>query len=245
MVHEMPVEGLYRSPVRVEIVPGSRKLYLAFGGMQGALGMPPFEFYRSSKILDESRIFFRDLTQTWYHAGLPGLTRDIPETAQYIRSLIDRAAPEEVVFVGNSMGGFAAILFSSLIGYGTAISFSPQTYIAWSKRRSTGDRRWRSRVLRTYGATLFKPRFFDLCHLLRDSGAGNRVEIFVSSLDELDLVHAHNLAGFENVRITIRDFGGHNLVKHLRDTGELQWILQGGRTDQTQPLSFSSSPVGS
>lgn len=242
----MLIMDLHRSPVLIELIPGSRKLYLAFGGMQGALGMPPFEFYRSSKILGESSVFFRDLTQTWYHLGLPGVTRDIPETAQYIRSLIDRAAPEEVVFVGNSMGGFAAILFSCLIGCGTAIGFSPQTYIAWSKRRSTGDRRWRSRVLRTYGATLFKPRFFDLRHLLRDSGTGNRVEIFVSSLDELDLAHARNLAGFENVRITIRDFGGHNLVKHLRDTGELQWILQGGRPDQTQPSSsLSSSPVRS
>jgi pimeloyl-ACP methyl ester carboxylesterase len=231
----------HRSPVLVELVPGSRKLYLAFGGMQGALGMPPFEFYRSSKILDESRVFFSVLTQTWYHAGLPGLTRDIPETARYIRSLIDRTAPEEVVFVGNSMGGFAAILFSCLVGCGTAIGFSPQTYIAWSKRRSTGDRRWRSRVLRTYGATLFKPRFFDLRRLLQESGAVNRVEIFVSSLDGLDVAHARNLAEFENVRITVRDFGGHNLVKHLRDTGELQRILQGGRPDQTQPPPSSSA----
>jgi pimeloyl-ACP methyl ester carboxylesterase len=233
--------NLHRSPVLIELIPGSRKLYLAFGGMQGALGMPPFEFYRSSNILNESRIFFRDLTQTWYHAGLPGLTRDIPETTQYIRSLIDHAAPEEVIFVGNSMGGFAAILFSCLVGYGTAIGFSPQTYIAWSKRRSTGDRRWRSCVLRTYRATLFRPRFFDLRRLLQNSGAVNRVEIFVSSLDELDLIHARNLAGFDNVRITVRDFGGHNLVKHLRDTGELQRILQGVHSDQTQPSSSLSS----
>ncbi|MEW6038709.1 MAG: YqiA/YcfP family alpha/beta fold hydrolase [Pseudomonadota bacterium] len=215
------------SPVLEELIQESRKLYLTFGGMQGAMGIPPFEFYQSSRILNESRVFFRDLSQTWYHAGLPGISSNIPETARYIERIIDKSSAEDIVFVGNSMGGYAAILFSTLIGHGRAVSFAPQTFISPSKRRAMGDGRWRSKVLRTYGAALFKPKFFDLRSVLEKSAAGNRIEIFVSSLDELDIVHARNLEPFGNVRITVREPGGHNLVKHLRDSGELQLILQG------------------
>ncbi|WP_277458296.1 hypothetical protein [Methylococcus capsulatus] len=214
-------------PVLEELIPASRKLYLIFGGMQGALGIPPFEFYKSSRILKESRVFFRDLSQTWYHAGLPGISSNIPETARYIERIIDKAAAEEVVFIGNSMGGYAAILFSTLIGQGRAVGFSPQTFISPSKRRAWGDRRWRSKILRTYGAALFKPKFFDLRRLLETSGADHRIDIFVSSLDRLDVIHARNIEPFGNVHITERALGGHNLVKHLRDNGELQLILQG------------------
>ncbi|QJD30336.1 alpha/beta fold hydrolase [Methylococcus geothermalis] len=215
------------SPVLEELIPGSRKLYLTFGGMQGALGIPPFEFYQSSRILNESRVFFRDLSQTWYHAGLPGISSNIPETARYIETIIDKSSADEIIYLGNSMGGYAAILFAALIGHGRVVSFSPQTFISPSQRRAAGDRRWRSKVLRTYGAALFKPKFFDLRAVMEKAGANNPIEIFVSSLDALDLVHARNLERFRNVRITVRDLGGHNLVKHLRDSGELQLILQG------------------
>ncbi|AAU91957.1 hypothetical protein MCA1751 [Methylococcus capsulatus str. Bath] len=215
------------SPVLEELIPGSRKLYLIFGGMRGALGIPPFEFYESARILNESRVFFRDLSQTWYHAGLPGISSNIPETVRYIERIIDKSPAEEVVFIGNSMGGYAAILFSTLIGRGRVVSFSPQTFISPSKRRASGDGRWRSRILRTYGAALFKPKFFDLRRVLEMATGDNRIDIFVSSLDGLDVVHARNLAPFGNVRITERELGGHDLVKHLRDNGELQLILQG------------------
>ncbi|QXP83730.1 hypothetical protein ABZN20_04695 [Methylococcus sp. ANG] len=214
-------------PVLEELIPGSRKLYLTFGGLQGALGIPPFEFYKSSRILNESRVFFRDLSQTWYHAGLAGISSNIPETARYIEHIIDKSSAEEIVFIGNSMGGYAAILFSTLIGRGRAVSFSPQTFISPSKRRASGDGRWRSKVLRTYGAALFKPKFFDLQRVLEKSSGDNRIDIFVSSLDGLDVIHARNLEPFGNVRVTERELGGHNLVKHLRDSGELQLILRG------------------
>jgi hypothetical protein len=214
-------------PVLEELIPGSCKLYLTFGGMKGALGIPPFEFYKSSRILNESRVFFRDLSQTWYHAGLPGISSNIPGTVRYIERIIDKSSAEEIVFIGNSMGGYAAILFSTLIGRGRAISFSPQTFISPSKRRASGDGRWRSKVLRTYGMALFKPKFFDLRRLLEQSSGDNRIDIFVSSLDELDVIHARNLEPFGNVRVSERELGGHNLVKHLRDSGELQLILQG------------------
>jgi hypothetical protein len=61
----------------------NRPLLIAFGGIYGALGIPPFEFYSLTKNIDVNKIYLRDLSQTWYHSGLPGLSDSIDE--KYIR----------------------------------------------------------------------------------------------------------------------------------------------------------------
>jgi hypothetical protein len=226
-----------QAAVLEEIVPASRKLILAFGGIKGALGMPTFEFYQSSSIINESRVFFRDFSQNWYHSGLRGVTPDVPATASYIRSLIDRVAPEEVIFIGNSMGGFAAILFSTLLDTGRVVSFSPQTFISPFKRLRAGDTRWKWEVLDTYRSSLFKPKHYDLRHLLDHSPRHNRIDIYVSSLDRLDMVHVREIANFSNVQLHVYEVGGHRLVKDLRDAGLLQEILLGNPVPATLPFS--------
>lgn len=226
-----------QAAVLEEIIPGSRKLILAFGGIKGALGMPTFEFYQSSSIINESRVFFRDFSQHWYHSGLRGITQDVLETADYIRSLIDRIAPDEIIFIGNSMGGFAAILFSTLLDTGRVISFSPQTFISPLKRLKAGDTRWKWDVLDTYRTSLFKPRHYNLQHLLDQSPRHNRIDIYASSLDRLDMLHAKELAGFANVGLHVYEVGGHRLVKDLRDAGLLKEILLGNPVPATLPFS--------
>lgn len=116
-------------PVQLDLAPDSKNLYLFFGGIASNLGMPPFEFFNASKVVDDSRMFIRDFGQVWYHAGLPGFSDDIPSTVEYFRGELERIAPENIVIVGNSMGGFAAILFATLLGRGRVIAFAPQTYI--------------------------------------------------------------------------------------------------------------------
>ncbi len=118
-------------PIELELSTSkdNSKLYFFFGGIASGIAMPPFEFYRASKILSHSKVFFRDINQTWYQQGLPGLGNDLYATKSYIELLIDKQRPEKIFFIGNSMGGYAAILFSVLIGKGNAIAFAPQTFI--------------------------------------------------------------------------------------------------------------------
>lgn len=52
-------------PVSEDIVPGSKKLFLFFSGIVGAIGMPRSEFYRGSRNLDYSKIFLRGISQNW------------------------------------------------------------------------------------------------------------------------------------------------------------------------------------
>lgn len=212
-------------PILEEIFPGSNRIYFIFGGIFSGMGMMPFEFFKSSQILQENKVFFRDFSQSWYQNGLPGVGKNIYDIRDYINSKIAQLNPSEVFFVGNSMGGYAAILFSTLVGSSQAIAFAPQTFISPFKRWKHRDSRWTKQVLKTYRLSIFKEHYWDLQLLLDKHPDSANIHIFVSQKHELDFVHANQLRPFNKVKIHEYDVGGHALVKYLRDAGKLPEIL--------------------
>jgi len=213
------------SPVEKLIVPGSQKLYVIFGGIAAGLNMPPFEFYKSAQILNENKLFLRDLHQCWYHKGLDGISTDIDSTAIYLENEIGALQPNELFFIGNSMGGYAAMLFSTLIGYGNAIAFAPQTFISPCQRIKYRDFRWAKQIFKTYSSNGFKSRFWDLKVLLEKQKKDQVFSIYVSSVYRLDRIHAEHLEKIPGVKVYKIDSDSHSIVKILRDNGELPKIL--------------------
>ena len=209
-------------PVKESFIEESERLYIFFGGIVGGLGMPPFEFFESSGLLGQSRVFLRDFAQSWYQTGLPGVGPDIGSVVEFLRSSIDRSKAKEVVFVGNSMGGFAALMFCSLLGQGRVVAFSPQTVIDEQSRKRLSDRRWDAQLKRLHdnpssGHILNLPDHFRL------NRKDIRADIHVS--DPLDLLHARELLVFPNIRVHEYAEGGHSLVAKLRDQGRLFKVL--------------------
>lgn len=207
-----------------DLVPGADTLYIFFGGISSGISMPPFEFYNSSRILDASKIFVRDFNQTWYHQGLCGYTENIPETAKYLSGEIDRLNVENVFLVGNSMGGYAAILFSQLIGQGSVIAFSPQTFIARSLREQHRDRRWGEQIANTHRVAE-NNYYFNLRKFLVNNR--NPVHIYASKKSRLDVLHAQHLSGLPNIEMTLLDRGGHAVVRVLKKQGMLANVMRG------------------
>lgn len=212
------------SPVSEKLVPGSTRLYLFFGGIMGEIGMPPFEFYRSSEILGYSRIFLRDLNQAWYQRGLPTIGADVHAVGEYLRLKIRESGATDVYFVGNSMGGYAALMFCALLRQGQAIAFAPQTFVSREKRRQHGDDRWPRQIEALHG-TEAASDILELDTWIRAHHPEMRARIYVSIVDELDLRHAGELAGFPSIEIHRFPQAGHNLVAQLRDDGQLARIL--------------------
>lgn len=156
---------------------------------------------------------------------MPGISNNVTETKEYIENLINKESPEETIMIGNSMGGFAAILFSALIGNSRAVAFAPQTFISPLKRLCCRDRRWRKEIINTYKQSWNRKGIWNLNRLIPK---GNwSADIYVSKKVRLDYVHALNLSAFPGVTIHEYDSGGHGLVKELRDKGELADILRG------------------
>lgn len=211
-------------PVRESFVEGSEKLYIFFGGIVGGLGMPPFEFFESSGVLDQSRVFLRDLDQSWYQRGLPGVGPDLGSVVELLRWSIGRSQAKEIIFVGNSMGGFAALTFCSLLGQGRVVAFSPQTVIDEQSRKRLNDKRWAAQMQRLH-QNPSPDHILNLPEHLRVNRRDIRADIHVSSVEPLDMLHARELATFRNIHLHEYAEGGHRLVAELRDQGKLLELL--------------------
>lgn len=104
----------------------ARKLVVCFGAM-GKGGYSRISWYLQGKgDSRDSYLFLRDPTETYY-CGTAGA-----ETFAAYSAIIDEAVHQSgvdrrnVITVGNSMGGTAAIMFATLLGLGCAMATNPQ-----------------------------------------------------------------------------------------------------------------------
>ncbi|MEY8215639.1 MAG: hypothetical protein RPR97_14285 [Colwellia sp.] len=221
------MKNTQNNAVEIELSKNGTNLYIFFGGIAAGINMPPFEFYSSAKIINENKIFIRDFSQSWYQNGLSKISQDIDSTVNFLKLQIKNIKPHKIFFVGNSMGGYAAIMFSHLIGKGEAIAFAPQTFISPMLRFKHQDSRWREEVYKTYIRSFFKRKIWDLKRLLRNTNTNQKISIFVSNNEHLDYVHATHIKGIDGVNIFDFGSGGHGVVKLLRDEGKLPAIMAG------------------
>lgn len=221
------MDNINNNPIEINLSENGSNLYIFFGGISAGLGTPIFEFYNSSKIIDEHKIFIRDYGQCWYQDGLHGISKDIHSTAKYIQHHIEKINPKKIFFVGNSMGGYAAILFANLVGKGEVIAFAPQTFISPILRWKHKDIRWKKQIHTTYRKSFFKKKVWNLKPLLLNSTSSNKISIFVSTNDLLDHIHATHIINIPCVKVYEFEEGGHGIVQLLRDEGALPSIMAG------------------
>lgn len=203
-------------------------LYVFFGGIANGIAMPPFEFFNASRIINENKLFLRDFNQMWYHNGLLDISTDINTTANFIKSEINKLNPKKIIFIGNSMGGYGAIMFANLIeNIDEVIAFAPQTFISKNLRSTHNDKRWEKQIFQLYENSQNKNKYFDLKEMLISINSKVKISIFVSKDDILDRLHALHLKEIPGVSIYEFDDGGHGIVKKLKDDGKLKEILAG------------------
>ncbi len=212
--------------IQADLLPESEALFFFFGGISGNLAMPTFEFYKTAGVLDCKKVFVRDLSQSWYH-GDGREHRTVAQTLDVIGEIVAETRTEELHFVGNSMGGFAAILFACLLGRGRALAFAPQTFVSPVLKLRHRDFRWRSQTMRVWWRGLGGGRHWDLVPILANAPASVSVDIYASKDDALDMVHARRISSDPKVSLVEVDEGGHRLVASLRDQGLLAGVLRG------------------
>lgn len=214
------------SAVIEDLSPDAGTLFFFFGGIQGGIKkMLPFEFQRTAGTLDSSsKVFLRDAQQSWYQKGLPGIGSNTLAVADYLQGIIVKSGATKIRFVGNSMGGYAALLFCSILKTGKAVAFSPQTFICLEKRLKYGDERWPDQINRLHNGNFYSETY-DLCQWIGSQYPEMKASIYVAINNKLDVAHAKELDGFENISIYECPEGGHAVSKWLRDKGMLFGIL--------------------
>lgn len=208
---------------------------IAFGGLKKGIGrIAPFEFFNLTKNVAVKKIYVRDLKQSWYHATLPGIA-DSPHgtvdgVASHLRKLIKQQRPRKVVCVGNSAGGYAALLFGCLIGAHVVHAFAPQTFIDKAGRKRNGDRRWEGAQIRNvHNSKTRREGYFDLKKFLPLRKTGTKYHIHYQKGSRIDSVHAERMHRVPSVVLHSYKVGGddHYLVVHLKKDGRLKKILVG------------------
>lgn len=108
-------------------------LIICFGGMGLKMGtIPPFEFLNYLNSIYNNKVdlvFYIDKEQCWYHKGLKDITKNIKETKRYLKKKIIKNKYKKIIFMGISAGGYAAILFGSLLKIYYVICFIPRTIL--------------------------------------------------------------------------------------------------------------------
>ena len=185
-------------------VSGSELLIVSFSS-QGIItrDVQSYDFYNflENNFPHASRYFYVDMYSCCYHKGIQYKTKTIDETVEYLKKEI--RSYKRVIFIGLSSGGYAAILFGSLLGISDVIAFYPQTLL----RKPKVDEKYRdiSKYINDY--TTY--------HLYGDLSKINKIGCHHVS-------HCERIAHHPNVYLTKKS----NIdMKSMRDSGELYTIL--------------------
>jgi uncharacterized protein YneR len=184
-------------------------LIISFAGSGDGVGMLNlFEFknFLKQNYSNYDRHFYIDYDHVWYHKGIKDISTNIDETVKYLQEKINKYS--QVIFIGSSAGGYAAILFGSLLKVNIVITFNAQTLLPAYRN----------------GIELQK-EYRDLKFVIN-----NETQYFIhgdiSIKDENDLhhiKHTNNLININNVHITYHD---HLDLKEFRNSGLLLQIFK-------------------
>lgn len=174
-------------------------------------------------------IAIRDTANFWYQHGVSGLGRDVDEVAASLQRVIADLRPASIHMVGQSMGGYAAILFGALLGADQVLAFGPLSYLRDDWARRDGDARWIG-VMESLRRHPPARIYDDLPALLAKHsvpvrivfGAGAEADGSVNS----DAIHASRFTDLAGVTIECEERASHAVVQWLIDTAQLDNLLQ-------------------
>lgn len=182
----------------------SDTLIISFAGRDRIFGgIKTFEFvnFLENKFNTINRHFYIDTHLNSYHNGIRGITKNIDETVEYLKDIVINY--KNVIFLGTSSGGYAAILFGSLLNINSVVAFIPQTFRTSKKV----DEKYRDISQYINDTTKYciygDPSISDINHFHHIS-------------------HCERISHHSNVFLTKKE--NFNL-KQMRDSGELYDIL--------------------
>ena len=215
----------------------------------------PADFYlfgRSRKLEQLSgrrfnRILLRDRRNLWYLDGVPGLGDSLTGTITRLKQLIDAIAPSEVWCVGESMGGYAALLYGIALGASRIVAFGPLSTFSPEFAQAYGDFRWHS-VMATVAA-MHPSTATDLPVLARRHGHSKPIHLIAgtsagpqaSDAVNLDVMHAQRFTDLPGVTCHYYPKAEHAVTQWLATNGLLDSVLLHCLCDEPLPADSSDA----
>jgi hypothetical protein len=192
-----------------------------------------FDFARRLRKLEQAGgrplnlILVRDVANLWYQYGVNGLGPDVRTAAASLRDRIAALRPASVGTIGQSMGGYAAILFGALLNANRVLAFGALSYMRSDWARRDDDLRWLA-VMETLDRFPPRHRYDDLPALLAASPSAPAMHLVYGTGPEeggppnRDDLHAARYAALPGVGVERIPEAGHAVV---------EWLIQRQRID--------------
>jgi hypothetical protein len=218
----------------IDRVYSGHPLILSFGFVDWH-NPPNFDFFGRTKKLEKrfditfNRLLVRDLENAWYHCGVPGLGTHVDEMTATLRSLICSIRPSRLITIGQSMGGYGAIMFGMLLNADRIVAFGPLSHLDPREAVRYGDLRFLS-VMERLQLDPPKSAYLDLPKLGKSLDYQGRLDVIYGThpgnnddaSGHLDAMHAFRLARLPNVTLRPYPEAGHAVV---------EWLIQHQQMD--------------
>ncbi len=219
------------APIAIDFDKAKNVLLIAFGGFAHKIGFSMFEFNKiTSGMKNINKIYIRDKNRLYYHRGLPNVGNNIDSIANHLCQYTTHPSTHRVVVFGNSAGGYAALLFGHILQVDEVHAFSPKTLIDPIKRLRLNNlpRKHRTRIILSSLPLFFhgQAEYFDLKRFFETS-LENKVDfhLYFPSGHKIDTFQTSRMKNLPNVYCHPYKYHKHNLIKVLKQTGELSEII--------------------
>lgn len=178
-------------------------LVIVLTGFRNWLVASNFDFDDATAQLGCSRILLRDATQRCFLGGVESLAPGVAGLVDRLRTEQARLAPARTMVLGNSGGGFSALLFGHLLGADWVHAFAPYTnlhpdYLDQFKKLPGGAENLAAK-LRKIGPSVLP--FCDLGEALKEWNGRTIYNLHVCNRSELGLDQTRHIEHLPGVRV--------------------------------------------
>lgn len=173
----------------------SSKLVVYFS----SAGAKSFEGYSLLSKYQSNKLFIRDDLKTWYNGIIPKVSTSADSMLEYLQPIIEKFSKNDIIFLGSSMGAYAAILFGIKLEIGKVIAFSPQIVLNPAMP-----------------FTPAKPVKYDDLSKLIMKNKQTDIDIWFGEGEPIDLYHIHHILNAKNVSFFPIKGAPHNVLYYLK-----------------------------
>jgi hypothetical protein len=201
-------------------------LIITFGGcgIDPDTGRAQYALRNTLRDEDVNQIRLRDQYSCWFHNGVQGASTDIQSTVHYLRDLIQDFKADRILCSGASGGGYAAILFGSLLNVTGVVALAPQTILHRGIRCQAHGNLYLLKWTDGNGSWEHtKQQYADLLDL---PPSETKIFIVYGSQDLVDAYHAQRIQHRPNIQLK-KVAGDHSTaIIGARDSGMLTTLLR-------------------
>lgn len=183
-------------------------------------------FQRSAATLACSLYEITDFNNAWYEMGLMGLTRNIDETAEFLKKRVAADGCEPYASMGFSAGAYASVILGTLIGVKVVVAFGVQAILNENivKGFSDGNPYTPSKIR----APDYKFAYPSLVDFVSNSPQLPKIVLVVAADHKWDVIAAERIAAARPDAIQVhkvKDCDSHNVIAHMMKRGMFEPFL--------------------